>query len=69
MNPIEILIRLSGKKQKEIAEIVEEFAGNFSEMKTGKRDVPLFKFMKWCKLLDVDVIEVFTEYKKNKKPE
>lgn len=67
MNPIEILIRLSGKEQKEIAEIVGVAAQTISAIKKNHRDLPLSKFIEWCKLLNVDVVEVFTEYKRLKK--
>lgn len=64
MNPIEILIRYSGKTQKQIAVIVELPESNISDMKKGKRDIPLGKFLEWCKKLDVDIVDVFKEYSK-----
>ena len=64
MNAVELLIRLSGKTQKDFSEIVGIPGSNLSEMKKGKRDIPLSKFIEWCKLVDVDILEVFTEYKK-----
>lgn len=64
MNPIEILIRLSGKEQKEIAEIVDVAPQTISAIKKNHRDLPLSKFVEWCKLLNVDILEVFAEYKK-----
>jgi len=61
---IEILILLSGKSQKDFATMVNIPAPNLSEMKTGKRDIPLGKFISWCKLADVNPIDVFKEFYK-----
>lgn len=63
MNAIEVLINMSGRSQKDFAEAVGIPAPNLSEMKKGKRDIPLSKFISWCELFQIDIIEVFKKVK------
>lgn len=63
MNPVEVLIKMSGMSQKEFAEKVGIATSNLSEMKKGKRDIPLSKFISWCELFQIDIIEVFKKTK------
>lgn len=59
---IDILVRLSGKEQKEIAQIIGVTESTISDAKTGKRDIAFGKFVMWCKLLDVNPYNVIDEY-------
>lgn len=52
MNPVEKLILYTCKNQKEFAEKVGEHEQAISRWKTGKSDVPLSRFLKWCEILN-----------------
>lgn len=64
MTPIDILIRISKLNQKEFAAKVGIAEQTLSQMKIGNRDIPLSKFINWCKILEINPIEVFENYNK-----
>lgn len=67
MNAVEVLILMSGLSQKDFSIKVSIPASNLSEIKKGKRDLPLSKFILWCELLNILPEDVFKELRKTVK--
>ena len=67
MNAIELMILMSGLSQKDFSIEVGIPASNLSEIKKGKRDVPLSKFISWCDKLDILPEDIFKELRKTVK--
>ncbi|KPE51019.1 helix-turn-helix domain-containing protein [Chryseobacterium indologenes] len=59
MNEIEKLILLSNKKGKELAPLLRTTEARISEYKNGKRGISVRKLREWCKILEIDIKELF----------
>lgn len=67
MNAIEILIKLTRLNQKDFAQAIGVPAPNLSEMKTGKRDISLSRFIEWCEHFGISPAKVFDKLEKIKR--
>lgn len=59
MNEITKLIKLSGLSQKELSVIFNTPGSRISEYKNGKHEITVKKLKEWCKLLNIDIKELF----------
>lgn len=61
MNSIGKLILYTSKNQKEFAEKVGEKEPAVSRWKTGKSEITLSRFLKWCEILNFKDWEILFE--------
>lgn len=60
MKEIAKLIELSGyTSQEELAKKLNTKSSRISEYKTGKRGITLERLKEWCKILEIDIKELF----------
>ena len=59
MKEINKLIQLSGLPQKELAEKLNTQPARISEYKNGKRGITVEKLKEWCKILNIDIRNLF----------
>lgn len=62
MTPVEILIRISNLKQKEVAQKLNIHAQTLSQIKLGHREISINTFMLWCEILKISPIEVISTF-------
>ena len=59
MKEINKLIELSGLSQDDLAKKLNTQPARISEYKTGKRGITLERLKEWCKILGIDIKELF----------